>query len=197
VERGGDEIKSLTKPSSKARIQAIYFMKKFLLALFLLPLFSSLKAQTELFGKHKYSTINNEALLYSYILNLNCNESFLMEDSTTNFISTGTWKVKNNQLLVLSTDSVVFKAKKTAENRKVKHLIRDGKLYEEIMTRTQYKRQNKKIDRQIHSCTPGMFEEYEVFEAKQKNRYLLRVESFNCSKSTLTNTGIANSVVQQ
>jgi hypothetical protein len=80
-----------------------------------------------------------------------------------------------------------LKAKKSAGNKRIKYLIKDGQLHEEIMTGKQYKKQNKKLDRQIQSCLPGMWEEYEVFEAKQRNRYLLKVDSFNCIKSTSAN----------
>lgn len=90
----------------------------------------------------------------------------------------------NMTRLILQIDSITFKAKKSAGNRRIKYFIKGEQLHEEIMTKKQYKKQNKKLDRQIQSCLPGMWEEYELFEAKQKNRYLLKVDSFNCTKST-------------
>jgi hypothetical protein len=165
-------------------------MKIFLLPVFLLAFLSSNKAQTELFGQYKYFTANNETLRYNYTLNLNCDKTFLIKDSTTNSSATGTWKVKDDQTLILQIDSITFKAKKSGGNRRIKYFIKDGQLHEEIMTKKQYKKQNKNLDRLLQSCLPGMWEEYELFEAKQKNRYLLKVDLFRCTKSTSANIGL-------
>lgn len=155
-------------------------MKRNFLTLLLLCFVLTVKAQSEVPGQYKYVTGNNEKLLFSYTLNLNCNNTFVIEDSTTNSIGKGTWKVKKDTTLELSVDYTIFQQKESLKKIRLTYFIRNGQLHEEIMTRKQYNKQNKKLDKEIQSCLPGMREDYEQFKLKQENRYLKKTNSIAC-----------------
>jgi hypothetical protein len=155
-------------------------MKRNLLTLLLLCFVLTVKAQSEVPGQYKYVTENNEKLPFNFTLSLNCNKTFVIEDSTTNSIGKGTWKVKKDTTLILSINYTIFRQSESSKKMRLTYFIRNGQLHEEIMTRKQYNKQNKKFDKEIQSCLPGMWEDYEQFKIKQENRYLKKTNSIEC-----------------
>jgi len=140
----------------------------------------TINAQSKIQGQYKYFTEINEKLSFNQTLSLNCNKTFVIEDSTTNSIGKGTWKVKKDTTLILSIDSIVFQNSKSSKKMRLKYLIRNGQLYEEVMTKRQYNKQNKKLDKQLQLCMPGIWEDYEKFKANQESRYLIKTNSLQC-----------------
>jgi hypothetical protein len=155
-------------------------MKRNLLTLLLLCFVLTVKAQSEVPGQYKYVTENNEKLPFNFTLSLNWNKTFVIEDSTTNSIGKGTWKVKKDTTLILSINYTIFRQSESSKKMRLTYFIRNGQLHEEIMTRKQYNKLNKKLDKEIQSCLPGMREDYEQFKIKQENRYLKKTNSIEC-----------------
>lgn len=88
--------------------------------------------------------------------------------------------MKKDTTLILSIDSTVFQNSKSSKKMRLTYFIRNGKLHEEVMTKKQYDKQNKKLDKKLQLCMPGMWEDYDKFKAKQEGRYLIKVNSLQC-----------------
>jgi hypothetical protein len=155
-------------------------MKRNLLTLLLWCFYLTIDAQSSIQGQYKYFTDNIEKLPFNYTLSLNCDKTFIIQDSTTNSIGTGTWKIKKDTTLILSIHSTGLQNSKSSKKMRLTYFIQNGQLHEEVMTKKQYDKQNKKLDKQLQSCMPGMWEEYDTFKAKQQSRYLIKVNSLQC-----------------
>jgi hypothetical protein len=145
--------------------------------------FLSSQAQSEFFGKYKFYSENDEA----GSLNLNCNKTFLMEDtmlitkdSSITSVVKGTWRIRKSKTLTLFVDSIISRVTATGNLKSVQYFIRDGRFYLKIPNEKQYITENKKLDKEISSCLPGLWEDYQVYKAKQEKRYFFKIDNFNC-----------------
>jgi hypothetical protein len=137
-------------------------------------------AQSKIHGQYKYFTKNTEKLTFNYTLSLNCDKTFVIEDSTANFICRGTWNIKKDTTLTLSGNSTVLQSSKSSKRIRLKYFVRNGHLHEKVMTKKRYYKQNKRLDKQLQSCMPGMWEDYDKFKAKHESRYLIKTNSLQC-----------------
>ncbi len=144
--------------------------------------FLLVKAQTQLSGKYKFHTENDE--LGS--LTLNCDKTFLLEDtmivskdSSLTSIVKGSWTIRNGKVLVLFVGSIIAPAKAIGNLEKLKYNINGERLYLKLQNRRQYERENKRVEKISPTCL-GIWEDYETFRVKQNNRYFQRVDIFQC-----------------
>lgn len=157
-------------------------MKGFIAVLALSFFFISLKAQLKLPGRFKYFTEKNDSLAFSYILDLNCDKTFKMFDSASNSTVTGTWYLEKDQEVIMSIDTTKLRSEVSNKKRKWKYLVKNDRLYEKLMTKAEYEKQTKRLNKSIskHTGENSLFEDYETFKAKQENRYLIKIETFSC-----------------
>ncbi len=157
-------------------------MKAITSIIILLAPLLSLKAQTKLFGKFKYCTDNKEHLAFNYVLDLNCDKTFIMHDSATSSTVIGTWNLRNDKELILSIDTTKLKSEISTKQREWKYIVEATRLYEKPISKAQYNKQSKRLNNSLSKETgeSSHFEDYQTFKAKQENRYLLKIENFNC-----------------
>lgn len=157
-------------------------MKGSIAVLALSVFFISLKAQLKLPGRFKYITEQNDSLAFNYVLDLNCDKTFKMFDSASTSTVTGTWYLKKEQEVILSIDTTKLRSEVSNKKRKWKYLIKNDRLYEKLMTKAEYEKQTKRLNKSISKQTAenSLFEDYDTFKAKQENRYLIKIEGFSC-----------------
>ncbi len=157
------------------------FKKRNLTILLLLCFYLTANAQSEVSGIYKYVSEKNERLPYNFTLSLNCNNTFIIDDSTTNSIGKGTWKVKNDTTLELSISNIIVQKIEYSKKMTLTFFIRNNNLYEKIMTRNQYNKQMKKIDKKFHTCLgPVKTEDYEQYKIREENCYLIKSNYTEC-----------------
>ena len=171
-------------PGSLAEIlNGTLLMKEpFLMIIFSIFFFST-EAQSDLFGKYKFHAENDE----TGSLRLNCDNSFQLEDtmvvnkdSSIVSIAKGIWKIRKRRIVELFVDSIISNATATGKLSKVEYNLLDGRLYLKLPSERQYRKDNKKIDKEVGICMPGMWEDYDAYKGKQNKRYFFKIDTFSC-----------------
>lgn len=151
---------------------------KFFPVLFLLlSLLTSVKAHAQLPGKYIYYSAAGENLKDKSTIILNCNNTFLAEDTGFKVVAMGTWRVKK-QKLILHTDSSIMHSKTRKNPTTTTYSIQEEGLHIKVMTKRQYKRMIRRWNKLMPE--PGYFEDYEKVKELEENRFYKMIDPFNC-----------------
>lgn len=156
-----------------------YFYCTLVLFIFLLPAF----AQEGIAGKYKLSTSGDSSeIIQGVILTLNCNNTFIQQDTFA--IGYGKWDLKKGNRLLIRFDSIAYKTKMVIVKTNITYLIKDGRIFRTTIPKKEYnmftretKKYLKSFDNPFRNVPP---ESFSIYEAKELRRYYRQLEVNSC-----------------
>ncbi len=113
---------------------------KYCSTLFLLLFFLKVTYGQESFsGTYKLGTTGDvKDISVGTILKLNCNKTFVQEDTVA--VGYGKWSVKSNNQLTLEFDSIAENGRMDITKTRIKYLIEDGRIFRKTIPKKEYKK---------------------------------------------------------
>ena len=135
-----------------------------------------MSAQMNHSGEYKLSTSGDiRHIVQGTILKLNCNNTFVQEDSV--LVSYGKWSIKDNNRLIMRFDSISVKNKTRVDQATIVYIIQDGRIFRTKIPKKEYTELKKSIERDGRSLGFISFSAYEEMELK---RYYQRIATYSC-----------------
>jgi hypothetical protein len=158
-------------------------MKKYFLSILTLFILSTTLGQTNISGEYKlYTKGDSTNILQGVILKLNCNNTFIQQDTfATGY---GKWSIKNNSRLTLQFDSIAENQRMDIVKTKIIYLIEDGHIYRKVVPKKEYndyKNLVKSYFKSINSpFQSAKYESFAIYKAKELNRYYQKIRTYSC-----------------
>lgn len=148
---------------------------KYFFIFFLLFLFKLVPAQTNHSGEYKLSTSGDiRNIAQGTILKLNCNNTFVQEDSV--IVSYGKWSIKDNNRLVMQFDSISVKNKTRIDQTTILYTIQDGRIFRTKIPRKEY----TEFKRSFERSGVLRFMSFSAYEEMELKRYYQRIAAYSC-----------------
>ncbi len=145
---------------------------------FLLFFFKSVSGQVNFSGGYKLSTTGDiKNISAGTILKLNCNKTFILEDTLAT--GYGKWIVKNNNRLRLQFDSIAENSRMDIVNTKIFYFIEDGRIFRKTIPKKEYNEIKKVVRGFQHG---GKIESFSIYKEKALKQYYQKISAYTCEQ---------------
>jgi hypothetical protein len=114
-----------------------------------------------------------KSIFYSVVLNLKCDKTFSYING--DLIQFGTWRLQKSKKIILQVDSTIFDTKTDYKRIETTLRIRNEKLYFKQMTRHQFNKRVREIEKNTGEGQSSLRMSY-----RKKVNYYKRITNYTC-----------------